>query len=149
MYHRFVRRRAAQTFELLGEDWRKTVDGLAENVHHVFPGHHPLGGERHTRAAVVRWFERLDRLFPGHSFQVHRVVSRGLPWNLWVAVEWSAELRPRVGAPYENHGAHWLQIRWGKVTKLHAYLDTQLVADACTEMARASIVEAKAEPIVD
>jgi ketosteroid isomerase-like protein len=149
MYHRFIRRRTARMFELLGEDWQRSVDGLSEDVHHVFPGSHPLGGERHTREAVGRWFERLDRLFPGHAFQVQRVISRGLPWNLWVAVRWSAELRPQVGEPYENQGAHWLQIRWGKVTKLYAYLDSQLVAEACEVMVRAGIAEAAAEPIVD
>lgn len=149
MYHWVARRRAAQTFKALGEDWRKSVEGLSENVHHVFPGNHPLGGERHTREAVVRWFERLDRLFPGHSFQVHRVVSRGWPWSNWVAVRWSAELRPQLGEPYENQGAHWLHIRWGRVTKLYAYLDSQLVAEACEEMARAGVAEAAAAPIVD
>jgi ketosteroid isomerase-like protein len=148
MYHSIVRRRTEAMFARLSRgEWQAVSGALAENVWHVFPGQHPLGGERHTRAGVGRWLERLGRLFPGHDFRVHRVVSRGWPWRTWVAVQWSAELRPAVGAPYENHGAHWIQIRWGKVTSFHGYLDTQLIATACEEMARAGIAEAGAPPI--
>ncbi|HXS46495.1 MAG TPA: nuclear transport factor 2 family protein [Solirubrobacterales bacterium] len=149
MYHAIVRRRATQVFDLLSRDWRRTIDGLSPYVHHVFPGEHPLGGERHTRDAVVHWFERLDRLFPGHDFTTHRTVSRGWPWNTWVAVQWSAVLRPQAGEPYTNHGAHWLHIRWGKVIGIYAYLDSQRVAEACATMAQAGIPEAAAPPIVD
>lgn len=150
MYHAIVRRRVAGVFEHLSRgDWEKTVADLAPGVRHVFPGAHPLGGERHTRDAVVRWFERLGRLFPGHDFTVHRVVSRGWPWDTWVAVQWSARLTPQHGEPYVNDGAHWLHIRWGKVNYFHAYLDTQRVADACRVMAQAGIDEAAADPIGD
>ncbi len=130
-------------------EWQAATAGLAEDVWHVFPGRHPLGGERHTRAAVERWFERLGRLFPVHTFEVHRVVSRGWPWSTWVAVQWRATLQPAVGESYENEGAHWIHLRWGKVRSFHAYLDTQLVADACLEMERAGIAEAGAPPIGD
>ncbi len=148
MYHQFVRRRMVRVFDQLSRgEWEAACAGLAEDVWHVFPGEHPLGGERNTRVEVMRWFERLGRLFPGHTFRVHRVVSRGWPWSTWVAVQWSAELRPAVGEPYENHGAHWLHIRWGKVRSFHAYLDTQLIAKACEEMARAGVAEAAAPPI--
>ena len=150
MYHAIVRRRTAQMFERLSSgDWQPAVEGLSDDVHHAFPGDHPLGGERHTREAVSAWFERLGRLFPGHEFEVHRVVSRGWPWSTWVAVQWTAELRPQVGSSYTNHGAHWLHIRWGKATYFHAYLDTQRVAVACREMADRGVEEAAAPPIVD
>jgi ketosteroid isomerase-like protein len=150
MYHLIVRRRTVAIFERLSRgEWRSVVERLSEQVHHIFPGTHPLGGERHTRAAVLCWFERLDRLFPGHTFQVHRVASRGWPWSTWVAVQWSAQLRPQVGEPYVNHGAHWIHIGWGKVKTFHAYLDTQRIVEACDEMARRSVNEAAAAPILD
>jgi ketosteroid isomerase-like protein len=123
------------------------TDHLAADVLHVFPGDHPLGGERRDRAAVVRWFERLERLFPGHAFRVQRTLSGGWPWDTWVALQWIAELRPAIGEPYTNHGTHWVRIRWGRVTSFHAYLDTQLIAEACEEMAAAGIAEAEAPPI--
>ena len=130
-------------------DWDAMVAGLTEDVHHVFPGDNPLGGERHSRDAVRRWFERLGRLFPGHDFEVHRVISSGWPWSTWVTVRWSAQLRPAEGPAYTNHGTHWIHLRWGKATYFHAYLDTELIADACDHMARHGIEEAAAAPIAD
>jgi ketosteroid isomerase-like protein len=150
VYHAIVRRRTAEMFGRLSRgDWQSIVEGLADGVHHVFPGDHPLGGERHTRTAASRWFERLGRLFPGHDFEVHRVMSRGWPWSTWVAVEWTAHLRPQQGAPYVNHGAHWIHLRWGKATYFHAYFDTQLVAAVCRDMAGRGVEEAAAQPIID
>ena len=150
MYHLILRRRVARMFEGLSRgEWQPLVASLAERVHHVFPGVHPLGGERHTREGVQRWFERLERLFPEHGFQVRRVSSHGWPWSAWVAVRWSARLRPAVGEPYLNQGTHWLHIRWRKVTGVHAYLDTQIIAEACLRMAQRGVSEAAAEPIGD
>ncbi len=137
-------------FGLLSEGrWETIVAALAPDVHHVFPGQNPLGGERHSRDAVLLWFQRLGRLYPRHEFDVHRVVSRGWPWRTWVAIQWSAHLGPAAGEPYVNHGAHWIQIRWGKATYFHAYLDTQLIDRSCSGMAAAGIEEAAADPIVD
>ena len=148
MYHALVRRRAAEMFDRLSRgEWAPILDALTEDVHHVFPGDNPLGGERRTRAAVAEWFERLGRLFPGHDFEVRRIVSRGWPWSTWVAVEWVAELRPQRGEPYVNEGAHWIHLRWGKATSFHAYLDSERVSNACRAMADAGVQEAAATPI--
>ena len=150
MYHALVRRRTAEMFQRLSRgDWDAMLAGLREDVHHVFPGDHPLGGERHTREAVARWFERLGRLFPGHDFEVHRVISGGWPWSTWIAVQWTARLSPQEGTPYFNEGTHWIHLRWGKATYFHAYLDTERVADACYEMTRRGVEEAGAPPITD
>lgn len=150
MYHAIVRRRIRGAFANLSRgDWQASLENVAEDVHHVFPGDLPIGGERHSREAVARWFERLDRLFPEHEFEVERVVARGWPWSTWVAVQWSARLTPQQGEAYGNQGAHWIHLRWGKVVYFHAYLDTQLVASACREMAERGIEEAAAAPITD
>ena len=150
MYHAIVRRRAARVFEQLSRgEWEESLADVADDVHHVFPGDHPLGGERHSRAAMARWFERLFRLFPGLRFEVHRVAARGWPWSTWVAVEWTDWTTPASGQEYRNDGAHWIHLRWGTATYIHAYLDTQRVAQACREMAAGGVEEAAAEPIVD
>jgi ketosteroid isomerase-like protein len=146
----FARRSIEKTFGALSRgEWARSTDRMADDVHHVFPGDHPLGGERHSREAVLRWFERLGRLYPGHDFEVHRVVAGGWPWDIWIAAQWTAHLTPQVGAPYANEGAHWIRVRWGKVTCFHAYLDTQRIDRACREMAEAGVAEAAAAPIVD
>ena len=150
MYHAIVRRRARGVFEQLSAgDWERIAGQLAPDVHHVFPGDHPLGGERHTRAAVLRWLERLGRLYPGHDFHIHRVLSRGWPWSTWVVIQWTAQLRPQVGEPYGNAGSHWVRIRWGKATYFHAYLDTERIARSCAAMAAGGVEEAAAPPLVD
>lgn len=145
-----ARRRVEATFALLSRgEWAAVTEQMTPDVHHVFPGQHPLGGERHSRDAVLRWFERLGRLYPGHDFEVHRVVASGWPWDLWIAAQWTAQLQPAVGRAYSNEGAHWLRVRWGKVVYFHAYLDTQPIDRACRQMAGAGIAEAAAEPIIE
>lgn len=151
MYHAIVRRRVRRMFErhLSQGEWDALLAPMAPEVHHVFPGDSPIGGERHTREAVGRWFERLGRLFPGHDFEVDAVVSRGWPWRSRVAVQWTARLAPAAGSPYVNEGAHWIDLRWGRVTRFHAYLDTERVAAACRELAAAGVEEAAAPPVAD
>jgi ketosteroid isomerase-like protein len=150
VYHAIVRRRIRGVFESLNRgDWRAPLADTAEDVHHVFPGDHALGGERHSRAALERWFERLFRLFPEPRFEVRRVAARGWPWRTWVAVEWIDHVSPVIGETYENRGAHWVNVRWGKVTAIHAYLDTQRIVEACRELAEQGVEEAAAAPIVD
>jgi ketosteroid isomerase-like protein len=145
----FVRRRVHGIFDALSRgDYGVALDGLADDVHHVFAGDHALGGERHSRAAVERWFERLFRLYE-LRFEVRRVLVSGPPWEFVVGVEWRADALPKAGEPYVNEGAHVIRIRRGRVVYLHAYEDSQKVAEACRRMADAGIEEAAAAPIVD
>lgn len=147
-YHGVVRSRVHKVFELISRnDWQTVLRDSAEDVHHIFPGDHALGGERHSCTAVAEWSKRLERLFPGHEFEVERVAVSGWPWRTSVAVGWTAQLKPQVGQSYANEGAHWLEIRWGKVTYIRAYLDSQAVARACDLMAEAGVEEAGAAPI--
>jgi ketosteroid isomerase-like protein len=147
--HAIVRRRVRGIFDALSRgEYSLALDGLADDVHHVFAGDHPLGGERHSRDAVRRWFERLFRLFD-LRFDVRRVLVAGPPWDLLVGVEWIAHVTPKAGEPYVNEGAHIIRIRRGRIVYFHAYEDSQKVADACRRMADAGIEEAAATPIVD
>jgi ketosteroid isomerase-like protein len=71
-----IARRQERTFVRLSRgEWTASTARMSDDVRHVFPGDHPLGGERRSRDAVLRWFERLGRLYPGHDFEVHRVLS--------------------------------------------------------------------------
>jgi ketosteroid isomerase-like protein len=149
VYGVLVRRRIRRVFERLSVgDYEVALAGLSDDVHHRFAGDHALGGERHDRAGVRLWFERLFRLFPALRFTVTRVAVSGWPWDLSVAVEWRADVTPAAGPAYVNVGAHVLRIRRGRVACLHAYEDSQAVARACAVMAEAGIEEAVAPPIV-
>jgi ketosteroid isomerase-like protein len=148
MYKTIARRRVTATFEALSRGrWQDTVGDLADDVHHVFPGEHALGGERHSRDGMERWLERLYRLIPELHFEVKSVAVRGWPWDMRVAVQWRDWGRTADGEAYENDGAHWMRLRRGKATEIHAYLDTQSLAESCERMAAAGIEEAAAPPI--
>lgn len=65
MYHAIVKRIALQNFLRVNKkDYAPILKGCSPDVHHRFGGHHALGGERHDREALRRWFERLGRLAP-------------------------------------------------------------------------------------
>jgi ketosteroid isomerase-like protein len=150
VYRALIRRRVLAVFaRLTAGDHASVVAQFANDVHHVFAGAHALGGERHSRDAVQVWFERLYRLCPQLRFEVGRVVSSGPPWNIWVAVEWVAHVTPAAGESYVNEGTHVIRIRRGRVAYLHAYEDSQKVAQACERMAAMGITEAAAPPISD
>ncbi len=120
----------------------------APDVEHTFSGEHALGGTRHSREALGRWFERLYRLFPGLDFEVKRVLVRGWPWRTVAMIEWVDRARPADGLPYMNEGTHVLRFSWGRLVSLHAYLDTQKVEEVCERLAKEGIEEASAPPIL-
>jgi ketosteroid isomerase-like protein len=149
VYGVLVRRRIRRVFERLSVgDYEFALAGLTDDVHHRFAGDHALGGERHDRASVRLWFERLFRLFPELRFTVTRVAVSGWPWELTVAVEWRADVTAAAGPGYVSVGAHVLRVRRGRVACLHAYEDSEAVARACAVMAEKGIEEAAAPPIV-
>jgi ketosteroid isomerase-like protein len=148
MYKAIARRLVSRNFAALSRgDWEAAVKDVAPDVHHVFPGDNAIGGERHSKEAMGRWFERLFRLIPELRFEVRNVAVRGWPWDMMVAVEWVDYGRAVDGVPYANEGAHWIRIRRGKATYIHAFLDTEKVTQICDRLAAAGVEEAAAEPI--
>src|SRR5258705_51471 len=123
MYHAIVGRIVRAGFDRLSAgDYSAALAGAAPNVHHVFAGDHPLGGERHSRDAFRQWFERLFRLFPALRFQIREVVVKGWPWRTVVAVEWEAHVTPAVGPEYVNQAAHIIHIRLGRADSTSGHL---------------------------
>jgi ketosteroid isomerase-like protein len=150
MYKTIARRKARQVFENLSAgDWRATLKDVHPHVHHVFPGDNAVGGERHSREAMERWFERVYRIFPKLDFEVKHVAVHGPPWDMWVGVEWTDRAEPPGIEPYENDGAHWIRLQRGKATYIHAYLDTERVTETCRLLAESGMEEAAAPPITD
>jgi ketosteroid isomerase-like protein len=148
MYKAIARRKARATFEALSRgDWEAAIEDVAPDVHHVFPGDNAMGGERHSREAIAQWFERVYRLIPELHFEVTEIAVKGWPWDMMVAVEWTDHGKAADGVPYENEGAHWIRLRMGKATYIHAYLDTEKVTAICRRLAEDGIEEAAAPPI--
>lgn len=63
-------------------------------------------------------------------------------------IEWVDRARPADGLPYLNEGTHVLRFSWGQLVGLHAYLDTQQVAEVLERLAQGGIEEAAAPPIL-
>ena len=115
MYHAIVKRIALQNFLRVNQkDYAPILKGCFPDVHHRFGGHHALGGERHDRDALGRWFERLGRLAPTLQLTVHNVWVKGWPWNTTVIMRWSAVQDLPDGSPYNNHGVHVIRMHWGQ-----------------------------------
>lgn len=149
MYHAIVKRVAVKNFERVNtHDYDAVLKACAPDIHHRFGGQHALGGERHDREALRRWFDRLGRLAPTLKLSVRDVWVKGLPNDTAVIIRWTGTQRLPDGSPYENHGVHVIRMRWGKVVDIDANEDSQLVADSMRILAAHGIEEAIAEPIV-
>ncbi len=149
MYHLMVRRHARRIFErLTAGDWQPILDGLAPNVHHVYAGQNAVGGTRTSRDDVRRWFERVYRLFPSFHEEVREILVRGWPWDTVAAVQWVVTTHSSVlDETLEIHGVHVVRLRWGKVTELRAYPDTEKFSEYLARLAAAGVDEAAAPPI--
>ena len=148
MYHAIVKRIATKNFERVNDhDYDALLKDCAPDIHHRFGGHHALGGERHDREALRRWFERLGRLGPTLKLTVQAIWVKGWPHRTTVIIRWTATQDLPNGAPYENHGVHVVAMRWGKVVDIDANEDSQVVAEALQVFAAHGVDEALAAPI--
>ena len=150
MYHLLIRRRLHRVFQHLSTgNYEYALSQMSERFEHLFSGNHPLGGTRHTLTGFRRWFKRLYQLFPDLRFEIKNIFVNGWPWNTVAVVEWIDRATLADGQPYINKGVHVIGIRWGRVTSLHVYLDTQVIMEACQRLALAGVSEAKEALIVD
>ncbi|CAM3125270.1 SnoaL-like domain-containing protein [Sphingomonas antarctica] len=150
MYHAIVRRRVAGLFaDLSAGNYETALAGMAPRFEHIFSGTHALGGTRHSTAAMRAWFERLYRLSPDLNFTIKHIAVSGWPADTTVTIEWRDTATLADGSPYVNDGVHVVRMKWGKVVSLHAYLDTEIYAEACRRLAANGFPEAVAPPIED
>jgi ketosteroid isomerase-like protein len=150
VYRAIIRLQMRRVYARLSEgEWMAPVEQMAPDAHHVFPGDGAMGGERHSRDSIERWFGRLHRLFPSIRFEVQKVLVTGWPWDTWVAVSSQAHVTPAAGEPYVNPMCQIFQIRWGRVTFMREYVASHLVAEALRTMAASGVEEAAADPIMN
>jgi ketosteroid isomerase-like protein len=149
MYRSVVKRRIRARFlgALSEGDAEAMVAQTAPRVVHFFPGRGALAGTRHSRDELRIWFERLFHLLPRLRFAVEDLAVAGGPRHTRVTVRWRNWGEAADGKPYENTGCEVIEMRWGRVTWIGAYLDTELVSEALERMAAAGIEEAAAPPI--
>jgi ketosteroid isomerase-like protein len=150
MYSYIVEQEIRKTFDHVNNHrWDEAVKAVAPHIHHHVSGNHALGGERHDKAALRRWFERLGRVLPTLQIKVNNVWVKGWPWNTTVFVEWdgTATLLDGDGS-YVNRGLHVFTLRWGRVHALEEFQDSQEAARGLAAQAAAGLKEAAAQPII-
>lgn len=149
MYHAIVKRIARKNFLRVNQkDFGAILGGCVPGIHHQFGGAHALGGQRHDREALGRWFGRLGRLCPHLALTVDDVWVKGFPHNTTVIVRWSATDTLPDASSYQNRGVHIIKMRWGKVFDIDAHEDSQAVAESMTKQAALGIEEATAAQIL-
>jgi ketosteroid isomerase-like protein len=149
MYRAIVARRIQSAWEHLARgDSDYVLDQFAPVFTHSFAGEHALGGERASRDAQRAWFARLFRRLPGVQLTLDDVLVRGWPWRTR-AVALISVRAPVAGTAYENEVAQTIDLRWGRITRIHNLEDTQKLAAALERLAATGIDEARAEPISD
>lgn len=149
MYHFLVRRLARRNFELVNaREFDALLAACTDDIHHRFGGDHALGGERHDKDALRRWFERLVAVTPTLHLTVHDVWASGGPWHTTITIRWTATADLPDGSAYRNHGVHIVRMRWGKAYEIDANEDSQAVAAALRQWGAAGAKDALAAPIV-
>ena len=89
LYSYIVEKEIRKTFDHVNNHrWDEAVKAVAPHVHHRVSGAHALGGERHDKEALRRWFERLGRVLPTLHITVNNIWVKGWPWHTTVFVEW-------------------------------------------------------------
>ena len=150
MYHAIVRLKLRRAFAAINAGrYEGIVAQFAPRHRHVMFGRHPLAGDRRSLASTARWYERLQRLLPGLTFDVHAIVVAGMPWRTVATVTWDDRFLLPDGSVGTNRGVHEFELRWGKVHSLIVHCDTERLQGYCERMAACGVDEARAAPISD
>ena len=149
LYQAIVKRRIRQSFEDVNNHrWDELMRSIAPDVHHRFGGVHAIGGERHDRETLRRWFERLARVLPNLRLEIKEIWVEGWPWHTMVFVQWDGTATLEDGGGYSQHAIHVITLKWGKIHALDVFEDSQEVARALVAQAAAGLDEALAQPIL-
>lgn len=148
MYNYFVKKLLRKSFGLVNNhSYAELCKSLAPDVKHSFAGNHALGGIRHDRVILMTWFERLGRIMPKLKITVNNITVKGWPNNTLVIARWTGTAVLENGDPYLNKGAHFITIKWGKITEFDVYEDSQAVFNGLEKQFQSGIEEARASPI--
>ena len=149
IYGSIVKSRIRQSFDHVNNHrYDELLSSIAPTVHHRFLGDHAIGGERHDKDTLRRWFERLGRVLPNLHLQINNIWVKGWPWNTTVFVQWDGTATLLNGDPYSQHAIHVITLQWGKIHALDVFEDSEAVARALDAQAAAGLDEAVAPQIV-
>ena len=150
IYSSIVEKIIRKSFQAVQDhNYDEVLKGVSsQNLTHRFAGPNSLGGIRHDKEALGRWFKRLGTVMPTLKLEVKDVVVHGGPWDTTVMVRWVATNTLANGEPYVNPGVHIIKLRWGKAYDFDVYEDTFAVTAGLEKQAQSGITEAVAPQIV-
>jgi ketosteroid isomerase-like protein len=127
-------------------DFDALLPQFSANCTLTFVGDTPLGAQLRGHGDIRRWFDRFARMLPQPRFEIQKLAITGPPWRQHLAAH--VHIRSTVaGQPYQNQFAHFLTIKWGKVTDDLILEDTQTWAHACERLAESGMAEALSAPL--
>jgi len=148
-YHFVVKKLVRKSFNLVNEHrYDELLKGISDkSLEHSFAGDHSLGGKRHDKVSLKKWFERLGTVLPDLKIEITDIQIKGNPFKTIAIVRWTASCTLLNGEPYSNHGVHFITLKLGKAVKFDVYEDTKTVSHGLDVQYEAGIKEAKAPKI--
>lgn len=107
--------------DITAGDFRLIRAMTADDATFVFPGTSSFGGTYRGKAEILAWLGRFAALHP--RIDMLDVTASGPPWNTRVAVRFD----DAIGEDYRNNVLEMFWIRWGKLRRLEAFLDTERI----------------------
>lgn len=132
--------------DLSNGDYAYVLSLMSNDVVYEFEGDHALGGTRVSKTGVEKWFKRLIKLLPG-KFELHGIYISGPIWNTKAVVEFTDTVTPQYGDTYQNNGVQVASLKFGKVKKVHTYVNTNKVISALNTLYKNGIIEANTTKI--
>ncbi|OBB75675.1 nuclear transport factor 2 family protein [Mycobacterium sp. 852014-52144_SCH5372336] len=126
LYRWFVRKQAYTLWDRLS-DQRIDEIPIADDVHFVYLGDHPLATELHGAAAMRDWLRNeLFRRLPGLRFEVEDILIEGGPWSTRMATRYAAKRNGEL----VYRGVQFTRIVWGKLVEERVLPDTSALSAA-------------------
>lgn len=149
MYHLIVKELTRKNFEHVANGNFETVlAGCSPNMRHVFHGDHALGGERNDLNSFKLWLERVARLSPQFSFEIHNIFVEGGPWRTKIVVQWTKHDKNPNGIIDSSWGIHLITLEWFQTTVIEVFPDTAGTIAEMQTKGFYGMEEALAAPIV-
>ena len=148
-YHRIIKGIVRKNFKSITEHrYDEVLEGVSiKELEHTFAGDNCLGGTRHDKESLKKWFERVGIVLPDLEFEVTDIQVKGNPAKTLVIARWTATCHLLNGEPYINKGVHFITLRWGKAIKFDVYEDTKTVSRGLDVQFESGIKEARAPKI--
>jgi ketosteroid isomerase-like protein len=126
IYRWFVRKQALAAWQLLS-DQRLDEIRIADNVHFVYLGDHPLAADLHGADAVRAWLrnELFGRL-PGLRFEVEDMIVEGNPRTTRMATRYAAKRDGQL----VYRGVQFVRLEWGRLVDECVLPDTTALTAA-------------------